>query len=248
MLRMSLVVAGLLTLAGPTAAQQLRVITPGDRDLLRTRMPLTTDTLDNYVVQDGLERLSGSTVRAISLSRDAPEQLWEIRTSHWLTGRDTSHSTMAVRVADLSLAWHRVKAPRDSAAVTAVGRHLTGWVVLPDRPIRLLDRGLDRPVFGVEGQIPWLLPLLPLAPGFRAAVPHFSQWDGGETMDTVTVVGRERVAIGERSFDCWHVDAGPLGPPGFRRHIWIDAATRRVVQAALRGDGPGVEYLSRLRN
>jgi hypothetical protein len=121
-------------------------------------------------------------------------------------------------------------------------------VVLPNQPVILLDRTLEYPVFGVEGQVPWLLPLLPLAAGYRAVVPHFSQWRGGEGWDTVTVVASERVTVGGRSYDCWRVDAGPVGPPGYRMHRWIDKVSRRVVQSALRGGDAEPEYWSYLRS
>jgi hypothetical protein len=125
---------------------------------------------------------------------------------------------------------------------------LTGWVVLPNQPLILLDRSLDHPVFGVEGQVPWLLPLLPLAAGYRAQVPHFSQWNGGEEWDTVTVVGSERVMLGSQSFDCWKVDTGPLGPPGYRMYRWIEKTSRRVVQSVLRGGASEPQYWAYLRS
>jgi hypothetical protein len=155
---------------------------------------------------------------------------------------------MVVRMRDLALIFHRVKAHDDSAAVTVSHDHLTGWVALPNTAPVLLDRTLDHPVFGVEGQVPWLLPLLPLSAGFRGFVPHFSQWNSAEKMDTVVVVGSERVTLAGHSFDCWKVDVGPLGPPGYRMYRWIDKHSRRVIQSVLRGAGAGPEYWSYLRS
>jgi len=238
----------LVPIAVPRAAAQTPdTVRVGSPSLAGARPPLTSDTVDNYVVTGGARRLAGTTVRTITRRDDPLEPVYEIRTAHWIAGGDTSHSTMVVRVRDLSLVFHRVKAPRDSAAVTASRAHLTGWVVLADQPATLLDRTLAHPVFGVEGQVPWLFPLLPLAAGYTAVVPHFSQWDGGEQWATITVVGPERVTIGARAFECWKVDAGPLGPPGYRAYAWVDRQSRRVVQAALRGPGGDREYWSSLR-
>jgi hypothetical protein len=210
-------------------------------------MPLTTDTVDDYVVENGTRTLASTSVRSIARRQDT-EPAYEIRTVHWTTGGDTSFTTMLVRADDLSLVFHRVKAPHDSAAVTASHTHLTGWVVLPNTPVRLLDQTLGSPVFGVDGQVPWLLPLLPLADGYRAVVPRFSPWAGREQWDTVTVIAAERVALGSSTFDCWKVDLGPLGPPGYRMYRWIDSRSRRVVQSVLRGEPPQREYWSFLRN
>jgi len=230
------------------SAQAPEAIRAGSVALRGVRMPLTSDTVDNYVVTGGVRQLAGTTVRSITMHQDAVEPVYQIRTIHWTLRGDTSVTTMVVRAQDFSLVFHRVKAPRDSAAVTASRNHLTGWVVLPNQPVILLDRTLEYPVFGVEGQVPWLFPLLPLTAAYRAVVPHFSQWEGGEGWDTVTVVGSERVTIGTRSFDCWKVDTGTLGPPGYRMHRWIEKASRRVVQSVLRGGPSEPEYWSYLRS
>jgi hypothetical protein len=211
-------------------------------------MPLGTDTVDDYAVTDGVRQPTGTSIRSIVRRADGAEPAYEIGTVQWGTQADTTVTTMRIRASDLSLIFHRVKATHDSAAVSASRDHLTGWVVLPDQPVMLLDQALEHPVFGVEGQVPWLLPLLPFAAGYVAAVPHYSEWSGREKWDTVTVVGSEQVQIGSRSYDCWRVDAGRLGPPGYRMTRWIDKRTHRVVQSALRGSTPGgSEYWSYLR-
>jgi hypothetical protein len=235
--------------AGANAAGQTQeVVRVGSAALRGVRLPLSSDTVDNYVVNGETRELTGTTVRSIIARTSAQELVYEIRTLHWGVQGDTGSSTMVVRADDLSLVFHRVKAARDSAAVSASRIHVTAWVVLPNQPVRLFDRALEAPVFGVEGQIPWLFPHLPLAPGYTAIVPHFSQWEGREVADTVRVSGGERVTIGSRTFDCWKVDLGPLGPSGYRMTRWIETRTKRVIQSALRGTTSGPEYWSYLRS
>lgn len=231
---------------GRLQAQGPDTIRVGNPAIASSLMPLTTDTVDDYVLSSGHRQLTGTTVRSIVLHQDGPDHVYEIRATS-TGGGDTTFSTMAVRVRDLSLIFHRVKARSDSAAVTLSRDHLTGWVVLPNQPPVLLDRTLEHPVFGVEGQVPWLLPLLPFATGFRAVVPHFSQWSGVENWGAVVVVASERVTVAAQSFDCWKVDVGPLGPPGYRMYRWVDKQSRRVIQSVLRGTGTGPEYWSYLR-
>ncbi len=233
---------------GAAGVQTPEVVLVGSPALRGAGIRLGSDTVDNYVVNGGTRQSTGVTIRTITARQDSLDPVYEIRTLHWSVQGDTGISTMVVRASDLSLVFHRVKGARDSAAVTASRIHLTAWVVLPNQPVRLYDRPLEQPVFGVEGQIPWLFPLLPLAPSYVAVVAHFSQWDGREVLDTVRVTGTERVSIGSRSFDCWRVDLGLLGPPGYRMTRWVDSRTRRVVQSVLRGTGPGPEYWSYLRS
>jgi hypothetical protein len=83
-----------------------------------------------------------------------------------------------------------------------------------------------------------------LAVGYRAAVSHFSQWDGGEGLDTVAVLGSEHVTIGARSIDCWKVDTGALGPPGYRMVRWIEKQSLRIAQSSLIGVGSDRQFWS----
>ena len=248
MLQAALVILTSVSTPRWVRAQAPDTIHAGSPALRGATMPLTTDTVDNYTLTGGVRQLSSTTVRSITRHQDAAEPTYLIRTLHWTARGDTSVTTMVVRADDYSLVFHRVKAPRDSAAVTASRNHLTGWVVLPNQPVILLDRALEHPVFGVEGQIPWLLPLLPLAAGRQFVVPHFSQWDSAEKWDVVTVIGSEDVTVGSRSFDCWKVDMGSLGPPGYRMYRWVDKASRRIVQSMLRGGATETEYWSYLRS
>jgi len=233
-------------IAGTTPAQTIVIVRVGAPVLRGLMLSPGSDTVDNYLVEGGSRRLTATTVRTITLQTDSIEPRYEIRTLHWAPQGDTGSSTMTIRASDLSLVFHRVKAARDSAAVTASRTHLTGWVVLPNQPLRLIDLNLPAPVLGVEGQIPWLFPLLPLTAGSKMAIAHFSQWDGGERWDTLNVTGSESVTLGPITYDCWKVDVGALGPPGHRMTRWVDRRTRRVVQSVLRGTA-GPEYWSYLR-
>lgn len=228
-------------------AQPVDTVRVGSQVFRSATLRLGADTVDGYQLNADVRTQTSTTIRTISRERLGDEEVYVIRTLHWATGRDTSLSMMTVRAVDFSLVNHKVKASHDSAAVTASRSHLTAWVVLPGRPVILTDRVLERPVFPVEGQIPWLFPMLSLATGYRAAVPHFSQWEGEEVWTLVEVIGLEKISVAGQEYECWKVDAGPLGPPGYRMVRWIDTVSRRVIQSALRGEAGGVEYWSFLR-
>jgi hypothetical protein len=228
-------------------AQGPVTIRAGSHALRPQTLSFGTDTVDDYVVTDGTRQLTGTTVRTIAVRREPGEPTYEISSLSWGTQGDTTGTTLVVRAADLSLVFHRVRAQHDSAAVTATRTHLTSWAALPNQPVLLLDVSLEHPVFGLEGQVPWLLPLLPFAPGYTAAIPHFSEWTGREKWDTVAVLGEETLLVGTRTYHCWKVDAGRLGPPGYRVTRWIDKRSRQIIQSALRGPSAGPEYWSYLR-
>jgi len=97
----------------------------------------------------------------------------------------------------------------------------------------------------VEGQVPWLFPLLPLREGYAAAIPHFNPWQGGETWAEIRVVGPETIDLHGREVACWKVDGGELFR-GYRVTYWIDRDTRRIVRSEARGAGDGPVYWSEL--
>ena len=235
----------LAAFAPPGAAQRVDTVRVGSASLRPGLLRPGTYAHESYRVDGGTRVLVSRTVQTVEARRET----FVIRTTH-ASPSDTSHSVTVVRRADLALVHHQVRARRDSTDVTANGEQLTGWSVLPNTPTRLIGLRLAQPVFPIEGQIPWLMGLLPLEVGYRAAVPHFSEWAGREGWDELEVQATERISIeagagaGGASFDCWRLDAGPMGPPGYRFTRWIDRATRRVVQSALRGPAGQTEYWS----
>lgn len=238
----------LAALLGPSvpslAAQAVDTVRVGSPSLLGAAPEPGTFVIESFRRENDVDTPISTTRQTVRAGRLGEVNAWFVETEH--RSDDTTRSSIAVRADDLSLVHHRVKASRDSAAVSATHDYLTGWVVLPEEPVRLLDLELQHPVFPVEGQIPWLFPLLPLAEGYTAAIPHFSQWDGGESWTEIRVLGREAIELNGRSRDCWRVDGGELFP-GYRVTYWVDPETRRVVRGIARSDtAEGPEYWSRL--
>ena len=42
--------------------------------------------------------------------------------------------------------------------------------------------------------------------------------------------------------ECWKVDTGELGPPGYRAIRWIDKSSRRIIRTVLKGLPTQPEY------
>lgn len=241
----ALVAASVAVGAPVVAAQHIDTVRVGSPALSGAGPQPGTYTLESVSRADGHDTPMGTTAQSVSRDRRGNQDVYVIRTVHVAAPRDTTIAVIVVRAADLALVHHRVQAERDSAAAAAGAGYVTGWVALPGEPVRLIDRRLGS-VFPVEGQIPWLFPLLPLADGYRAAVPHYSEWEDQEVWTTIRVVASEPVVLGGSAVDCWKVDGGELFP-GYTVTYWVDKPTRRVVQGVARGGGPGPEYWSRLR-
>lgn len=246
-LRCACVAGGWLTAAAPTvAAQDVDTVRVGSSVLRDVQLQTGTYTIESVQRVDGRDTPLSVTTQAITRDRHGGIDVYVIHTTHAAADGDTTTGVIVARASDFALVHHRVKAVGDSTAVAVADGYLTGWVVLPGEPIRLLDQRLVGSVFPIEGQVPWLFPLLPLEEGYAAAIPHYSQWAGVEQWFTIRVVGLERVTLNGQELDCWKVDGGELFP-GYRATYWVDQRSRRVVQGVARGTEPGPEYWSWLR-
>lgn len=243
-MRRVLWILGLIGMSARLGAQEVDTVRVGSASLEGARLLPGAVVMESFKRVDGVDTPTSTTTQRVALGRRGADDVYVIETVHVSPDGDTTRSSIVVRAADFSLMHHRVKAARDSAAATATATYLTGWVALPDQPVSLLDRQLDRPVFPVEGQIPWLFPLLPLAPGYTATIPHYSEWAGAEQWKTIRVTGTETVRRGAAAVDCWVVDGGELFP-GYRVTYWVAKSTRQIVQGVARGAGTGPEYWSK---
>ncbi len=246
-LRCATVLTAVLTGVAPVmAAQDIDTVRVGAAALRDVQLQPGTYTIESVRRTDGRDTPISVTTQTITRVRQRDIDTYVIHTTHVATGGDTTIGVIVARASDFALVHHRVKAAGDSAAVAVTDGYLTGWVVLPGEPLRLIDQRLDRPVFPIEGQLPWLFPLLPLVEGYAATVPHYSQWAGHEQWSTIRVVGAERIMRNGQELDCWKVDGGELFP-GYGVTYWVDKRTRRVVQGVARGTEPGPEFWSWLR-
>lgn len=199
--------------------------------------------LANYRQVDGVDTRQSTTTQTFQRGRVDGVDAWFISTMH--VSPDTTRTEIVIRADDLSLVHQRVKGVLDSTAVSASRDYLTGWVHLHEQEPLLLDRALDHPVFPVEGQIPWLFPLLPFAEGYSATIEYFSPWSAGMVSKTVRVLATETVEVAGEHFETWKIDGGRL----FGNYVvtyWIDQATRRIVRGIARGSGDGPVFWSEL--
>ncbi|MDH3457599.1 MAG: hypothetical protein OER90_12245 [Gemmatimonadota bacterium] len=236
----------LAAFATNVAAQQLDTVRVGSDALRGAKLQTGTYTIESVRRVDGRDTPISTTTQSITRERHAGVDVYVIHTTHAAAGEDTTVGVIVARAADFALLHHRVKAHSDSAAITVTDGYLTGWVVLPGEPVRLIDQRLAGPVFPIEGQVPWLFPLLPLAEAYGAVVPHYSEWEGAEQWSTMRVLGIEEITLNGQALECWKVDGGELFP-GYRVTYWVDRQSRRIVQGVARGPQTGPEFWSRLQ-
>ncbi len=233
----------LMAIAGSgSEAQTADTLLAGNEALRADRLPFGLQVISSFKLENGKRQPTSSTEQTIFRTLVGSEQAIRIATTHVSSGGDTTRGEILIRARDFGLIHHRVEAKADSAAVSCSDGYLTGWVVLPEQPVKLLDQMLSRPVLPVDGPMSWLVCALPLREDYRVTIPRFNQWAGKEVWSEYHVLGSEGVEIAGQLLDCWKVDMGPIGPPGYRAMRWVAKDSGRVVQSVLRSDERELQY------
>ena len=162
-----------------TGGSRIDTVRVGSASLRPRLLAPGTHAIRSYKLEQGVETLISRTLQTVEVAEQGGEEVYRIRTVHE-SASDTTRTLTVVRRRDLALLQQDVRSSHDSSTVTVIGLHLSGWSALPNEPIRQLDRELARPVLPLEGQMPWLMGLLPLDVGYVAVIPQFSQWKGEE--------------------------------------------------------------------
>ncbi len=224
----------------PTQAPDTLLV--GSLALRGAKLQLGTVTTRGSETDSAGTRPLNVIVQTISREREGGLGVYLIHSVTASARGDTTVGEIVVRADNLALVHHRVKGPRDSMAVACAGDHITGWVVLPNQPTRLINAVVPHPVLPVDGPAPWLLTVLPLADGYATTLRRFDPWSAAEKPKSLRVLGSERIEWQGRMIECWKVEDAPVGIPGYTTLRWVDKRTRRVVQTILRGKPGQVEY------
>jgi hypothetical protein len=215
-------------------------------DILDGAAPfLGTISIESFKLQEGVQTPVSRSILTIGEGLEDGLPVYEVSITHSATGRaDSALTTIVVRKKDLALLRHKVKASHDSAVVLYSQGFLSGWVVLPNRPVFLIDTRTSWPVFPVDGPAPWFLSALPLRENFKVVIPRYSMWDNSEHYEHSEVIGTEVLERNGNKIECWKVDNGPFAVPGYRAFRWVDKQTKRILQTVLRGKPDQPEYWS----
>lgn len=206
---------------------------------------LGTTSIESFKIHQGVRTPISRSILTIEQAIENGLPVYKVSIIHWAVGRgDSGLTTIVVRQKDFALLRHKVKTSHDSAVVVYSHGFLSGWVVLPNKPVMLIDMKTPQPVFPADGPAPWFLSALPLKENFSAVIPRYSMWEQSEFNEELHVIGTERLERNGEKIECWKVDNGPFAIPGYRAFRWVDKKTKKILQSVLRGKAEEPEYWS----
>lgn len=127
----------------------------------------------------------------------------------------------------LAPVWQHSHQPTKTMLLAFSDSGVTGEWAPTDSAMRALHHPTPRPVYDATDQ-QMLIASLPLVDGYRALIPIYTFELGGMELDTLQVIGTERMtAPSGASRDAWKVS---FGDPFITATFWVDRETRRILR------------------
>jgi hypothetical protein len=127
----------------------------------------------------------------------------------------------------LAPVWQHSHQPTKTMLLAFSDSGVTGEWAPTDSAMRTLHHPTPRPVYDATDQ-EMLIASLPLADGYRALIPIYTFELGGMELDTLHVIGTERMTVpGGALRDAWKVG---FGDPFITATFWVDRETRRILR------------------
>lgn len=204
-----------------------------------------TDTLVSFIESDGVKDKISENVRKIDFANNQ----YKITTYNIPAGNDDFTKVEAILDAgDLHILSFYLKAKNDSALAKYNKGQIRGWLQIPRKEKMLINYTYDGNTFLSDGNTPWLIGLLDLKENSTIVIPVFHLFSNSLRWKSYTVLGEESITIKDITFNCWKVDAGPQGPPGFNAFHWYDKPSGQLLRVELSKDGESARYVSELEN
>jgi hypothetical protein len=149
------------------------------------------------------------------------------RINHFASGTNEVTDSIMTAVEGLVPIWETSHQTSKLMHLAWDGRHATGDVTPRGKEMERIDQSMAvAPFNSSDGTL--VIAALPLAPDYHALVATYEYEVGGLRVDTLSVVGRERLAVGGRERDAWKVRVSRGG--GSWTMVWLDASSRALLQ------------------
>ena len=242
----------MMCLNSPALAQVEDTIRVGHR-LLKTGLAVGVDAIESYSVTGGVKKMLSYTARSITRTKveirnGEFEDAYKVTSTVRAEGaNDASVSIIVVRKSNLAMIRQEIRTKTDSGMIMWHDERISGWKVLGNGRKVTVDTLIGHPVFPDDAISPWLLGQVSLNEKSIGRMLRFNYAAVREIWSVFKVEKSETLTWRKRPTLCWKVDAGPLGPAGYRMVRWIEKSTGLIISSVLQRNKGETEYWSMLK-
>ena len=213
----------------------------------RTKIRIGSDTLVTFKVKDGVRSKISDNIITIAASQD--NKFYKITTQNIPTGNDNVTTVHAlIDFDDLHLIQIKLEAKTDSGYAEFRDRHVTGWSRLPKENLKTIDFQSNDEPFLNDGNTPWFAGLFPMEKNKIVVVPEFVLFTNTIKYVEYTAIKQETIETEYGGFECWKLNAGHVGPPGYTSYHWYEKNTGRLIRYELSKPGESLKFVTELKN
>ena len=219
------------------------------RRFKRSQIPLRTDSRIEYRETKGVRRINARNTLTIRKVKIKGVLYYEINTKN-ISEADPANITEVnalIDYDDLHIISMSLQAKTDSGRVEYRHHRFTGWSQLPQQERKLIDHAFQGSAVMTDAGTPWLPGLITMTGNKKFAIPSFALFSNTVKWRVYTLEGTENIILHNTSFDCWKVNAGPVGPPGYTSYHWYEKSTGRFIKSELVKEGADVKFISEIQ-
>jgi len=195
----------------------------------------------DYLEKDEISNAYAKEVIAVKLEKATG--LYEVLIGNYTTNETQSITKIYLKNDNLQTVSLFLKATCDSAAINWVNDRLVGWAHYPPKEPFLFNEVSNFKPFTQSGNVPWYLGVIRYENMETFILPIFNTFTGSYKWSQYMVLGKERITAMNKEFDCWKIDAGRVGPPGYNKTVWIDSKSGLIIKSELIKDSSSPKYV-----
>ncbi len=229
-------IASLVAALAPPCLAQEQAATSGHLDTIYVGGPvrlapmIRDDSTESIVTIPDSSAPNGERVFAHLSQRQtrvgpAHEELF--RVSRFTSRSGEVLDSIMTGAADLVPHWGASHQPSKVMHLRFGGARVRGDVTPTGRATQRIDQTMHVAPFN-SSDVSLVLGALPLSPGYRALLATYEYESGGLRLDTVTVIGRERITVQARTHDAWVVRLSRGGSSAMTD--WLDGDSHALVK------------------
>ena len=215
----------------------------------RSKIHFETNTLIEYKEIKGVKTKNAENERTIEKIKINNVKYYKVTTINRPVQSENITTVIALLdYGDLHIIQMQLNAKSDSGFVEFSNNQFIGWSQLPKEERKKIDMAyVGFPLVTSDAGINWIAGIIATKKDKKFALSHFALFANTVKWKIFHVLLKEKVRIESKLFNCWKVNAGPMGPPGFVSYLWFETKTGRLIKTELSKEGGETKFVSELK-